>query len=354
MVISKKERNCFFDNLKGLIIILVVMFHLIPTGQNFIFDSLYGFVFTFHMPFFILISGYFTRNNEKQARKAFSLLLLYYILSLLFYIFKNQELYLSISNIKNIKLNYEFFIQPFISHYYVSWYLCVIFLYRVFCSSIANIKHFVIVSFIIGIVGSLLRIDYYMIRRALVLLPFFSIGYYLSKFKLEDIKKYFISKKLAIPFLILSFFLFIIAFYFALKMNKNFSVSCIPFGEKILLDIFSRKRTIILFLIMSYIFSLGVIYLISTVVTEKKCFFTLPGKNSLCIYFFHAFFTLFIRKHILIPLLEIGGNDMIFSVLFIAVVMTGLIVLIFSRDIVTKYTIAPLERLSQKILIRKD
>lgn len=59
-------RNAFFDNAKYLAIVLVAMGHSWEplTGQSRTAGALYMTVYAFHMPAFIIISGYFSRGFD--------------------------------------------------------------------------------------------------------------------------------------------------------------------------------------------------------------------------------------------------------------------------------------------------
>lgn len=63
-----KKRNPFFDNAKFLLIILVVLGHMLSIGNSNSKLSLATteWIFTFHMPLFVFISGYFTRVTDKK------------------------------------------------------------------------------------------------------------------------------------------------------------------------------------------------------------------------------------------------------------------------------------------------
>ena len=65
---AKKDRVFYFDNLKGFLMFLVVLFHLVPTNLEIPLDISYAFVFMFHMAFFIMLSGYFSKNSEKHLK----------------------------------------------------------------------------------------------------------------------------------------------------------------------------------------------------------------------------------------------------------------------------------------------
>ncbi|MET7329246.1 acyltransferase family protein [Nonomuraea sp. NPDC005650] len=59
----KRKRDPYLDNVKFVLIALVVVGHsLVPTLSADSARALYIFIYTFHMPLFVLISGYLSRN----------------------------------------------------------------------------------------------------------------------------------------------------------------------------------------------------------------------------------------------------------------------------------------------------
>ncbi|WP_143591079.1 acyltransferase family protein [Thermoactinospora rubra] len=59
----QRKREPYLDNVKFLLIALVVVGHsLVPTLAADASRSLYIFIYTFHMPLFVIISGYLSRN----------------------------------------------------------------------------------------------------------------------------------------------------------------------------------------------------------------------------------------------------------------------------------------------------
>ncbi|MFI5683109.1 acyltransferase family protein [Streptomyces sp. NPDC051636] len=66
-----KQRDAFFDNAKYLAIVLVAMGHAwepLRSGSRFV-TALYMFVYAFHMPAFIIVSGYFSRGFDASPAK---------------------------------------------------------------------------------------------------------------------------------------------------------------------------------------------------------------------------------------------------------------------------------------------
>ncbi|KNE84031.1 MULTISPECIES: acyltransferase family protein [Streptomyces] len=64
-----KKRDPFFDNAKYLAIVLVAIGHAWQplTADSRIAEALYIFVYAFHMPAFIVISGYFSRSFDMRT-----------------------------------------------------------------------------------------------------------------------------------------------------------------------------------------------------------------------------------------------------------------------------------------------
>ena len=62
-------RDNRIDSLKGLLIILVILGHFITSldNVNIVNHAVMGLIYVFHMPLFILISGYFTKSPEQQS-----------------------------------------------------------------------------------------------------------------------------------------------------------------------------------------------------------------------------------------------------------------------------------------------
>ena len=73
----QKKRIFMWDNIKFLLIILVVIGHFVNpyTKNSGIFKSIFIWIYAFHMPLFILISGMF-HKNERIVEKVFSYIMI--------------------------------------------------------------------------------------------------------------------------------------------------------------------------------------------------------------------------------------------------------------------------------------
>lgn len=114
---DSKTRITYFDNIKGILIILVVFGHFLFNLQS--SDSIYTIVtviYYFHMPTFLFISGYFSKNDNCRGSEQILRLLSAYLLLHAFFIF----FYLSTAN--STKL---------LSAYHSEWYLLFLIICRI-------------------------------------------------------------------------------------------------------------------------------------------------------------------------------------------------------------------------------
>ena len=60
------KRAPFFDNVKILLMLLVVFGHVLPISSGKLSLATYEWIFSFHMPLFVFISGYFTKIQNRN------------------------------------------------------------------------------------------------------------------------------------------------------------------------------------------------------------------------------------------------------------------------------------------------
>ncbi len=79
-----KERVALWDNLKFILIVLVVVGHFVNIKNNDIYHSIFIFIYSFHMPLFIFVSGLF-HKNEGFWKKALAFVGIYILYELCIY-----------------------------------------------------------------------------------------------------------------------------------------------------------------------------------------------------------------------------------------------------------------------------
>lgn len=194
-----KERNFFIDNLKFILIVLVVIGHyaLKFTYLKDIKHFLY-FIYVFHMPCFIFVSGFLSKRMNAGGRlrvdKIFSIFWMYLV-------FKFGIVLLEYAFHKEVHLN-------LFKDYSAPWYLIALCIWYVFIPVLERIKanYLIAGSFLIGLFVGYLSIikDFLSLSRVIVFFPFFILGFCLPEEKL----KLFLEKRLRLlSFIILTLFM---------------------------------------------------------------------------------------------------------------------------------------------------
>lgn len=217
-----KKRSPYLDIIKAILILLVIIGHSIQYGsgstylekQLFFNNYLFKFIYSFHMPLFIMISGYLSYNslNKNSLKETFiskfkSLIIPLFFWSIIPFII-NLEFY---SIIESLKL----FIAVFSTNLWFLWSLFYINILVKLINKYFKDNIFIyILSFLITfILPNTFVIKYFNIQFSLYsfLYFYFLIGYFYKKYNLEDkLNKLFNIKTLIINTII--FILLLIPF----------------------------------------------------------------------------------------------------------------------------------------------
>ena len=275
---EKNERIYLFDNLKFILIFLVVFGHCIMIFVNDITLRVYMYIYLFHMPTFVFISGYFFKRRNKK------------VLSFIVKYFAFQCLYLLLASIidKNTNFNMSSIFDP----YWIMWYMYCLIFWNIIMNIIEmkNQKLGIIligISIIMAILaGTIENINTkYSLSRMIAFFPFFLSGIYCKKF--IDIRKLKCSKKVKCIFILifivialLTFYLPIANSYEALYYSKPYSVVGITPGIRLLQYI------------IGFIFIVGFLIIIP----NKKYKLSFIGANTEYIYLLHGFIIMILQS----------------------------------------------------------
>ncbi|MFG3407180.1 acyltransferase family protein [Streptomyces sp. NPDC048142] len=169
---AARERDPYFDNVKYLAIVLVAVAHAwepVMDGSR-ATRALYMIVYTFHMPAFILISGYFSRSFDMTPPKVKRLItgvaVPYVLFETAYSLFKR---YADDSPDTAISL-----IDPF----FLTWFLIALFIWRVTTPIWRTLRHPLPVALAIALLASVSPDigDDLDLQRVLQFLPFFVLG----------------------------------------------------------------------------------------------------------------------------------------------------------------------------------
>lgn len=179
-IMSTKSRNYFLDNYKAFLILLVVIGHFIePCYTNTLFLTvLKWFIFSFHMPAFIFISGYFSKKDMGLEKLIQKLVIPYFVFELLYYF-----LYVFVIH----KETGLYFNRPKFS----LWYLMALFFWRIATPYVKKIPGNLFIAITGGLLIGFTQLgNFFSIPRTLFFYPFFLAGYYFQESWFESIRRH--------------------------------------------------------------------------------------------------------------------------------------------------------------------
>lgn len=180
-----KKRDAYFDNAKYLAIVLVAVAHSwVPVMEGSrAARALYMVTYTFHMPAFILISGYFSRSFDPSPAKVKRLVtgvaVPYVVFETAYSLFRR---YANDQPDAPISL-----LEP----WYLTWFLAALFIWRLTTPVWRSLRHPLAVSLVIAVLASLAPSigDDLDLPRVLQFLPFFVLGLQLKPEHFELVRR---------------------------------------------------------------------------------------------------------------------------------------------------------------------
>ncbi|MFI7007482.1 acyltransferase family protein [Streptomyces sp. NPDC050145] len=173
---APKQRDAFFDNAKYLAIVFVAMGHSWEplTDGSRAAEALYMVVYTFHMPAFIIVSGYFSRSFDMRPdrlRRLITGVAVPYVIFEIAYTFFKRYADDDPS-------------QPFslLDPWYLTWFLVALFVWRLTTPLWKVIRWPIPVALGVAVLASISPDigDDLDLQRVLQFLPFFVLGLFLK------------------------------------------------------------------------------------------------------------------------------------------------------------------------------
>ena len=173
-----KERVAYLDNARYWVMLLVVIGHTLT--QFIAMDSaraLYVWIYAFHMPFFVLISGYTARHyvgDFRQVRRIVSTLVIPYLL---------VE-----TTLQLITRHYIGEPDPLriLSPQWLAWFLAALFIWRLTTPIWRALKYPIATSLLISLTVGLFEVPNVLaLPKVLGFLPFYVIGLHMNRARFE-------------------------------------------------------------------------------------------------------------------------------------------------------------------------
>lgn len=279
-------RYPYFDNAKAILIFLVVLGHfLIEKGE--VGDGIYWLIYSFHMPAFIFIAGYFSKK-ESWKKAFFNVLGRFFLPYLIF-----QGIY--------SLYNHYFFDKEINNLAYANfalWFLLAMIYWKLSLQVIIRWKWTALIFIVLYLAHRFLLEDlnYFSIGRAIYFSLFFYLGYFVKNFSPAIIT---VIKKIPYRSVIFPFFgMSGLVFSYMSYQFKWIDIETKWFYGKF--DSFNnlRKTYSISDLLLNQIevttFSFIIVIFFLLIVPVKKHSWTSIGTTTLTIYLLHGFIRNFI------------------------------------------------------------
>ncbi|MBY7144792.1 acyltransferase family protein [Virgibacillus sp. NKC19-3] len=275
------KRNPFFDNARIFLIFLVVFGHMI---QPFIDESrgintLYTWIYTFHMPAFILLAGFFAKglgNKDYIIQLAKKLIMPYIIFQLLYtgyYFFIGKADWQSTLFYPQWAL--WFLISLFCWHMLLYWFKKI--------PAGLSVMIAVQLGLIVGYFGDIGHT--FSLSRTFVFFPFFLIGYFITEKQIMQVKQKGV--KIASVFIMATL---AVAVYYLPAINTDWLLGSTSYAD-LGLPVYGGLARLGVYMIAT----LMVISILSWV-PRSKMWFTPIGSRTLYVYLLHGFFIQFFRE----------------------------------------------------------
>jgi fucose 4-O-acetylase-like acetyltransferase len=190
-----KPRDPWFDNAKMALVLLVVVGHswtLLPhTTLN---DHLYDFLYAWHVPAFVLVTGYLSRSFTYEPRRLWQLVRTIVVPYVVF------ECALALFR---IYVGGEQLEDLFSDPHWPMWYLSALFFWRLLTPVFNHMPAAVAlaVAVVVSLVAGVYAGDTLDMARVLGLLPFFVLGLTATKERLERLREPWVRNAALVVFL---------------------------------------------------------------------------------------------------------------------------------------------------------
>ncbi|WP_426350177.1 acyltransferase family protein [Alloiococcus sp. CFN-8] len=314
----RSRREPYFDNLKGVLIILVVLAHFLGKGnvkESVMLQSTILFIYSFHMPLFAFVSGYFSKNVHKSKKSALEDLLIIYVIAEASWAIFNLVVY-----------GDDYYIRNIFMPGYSLWYVVALFLWRVTLKSFIKIKGAILISALLSALIMLISSPSEIIlglERVVGFHIYFLLGYYCNENAIERIKK--IKASLAFAILALMF----VATYVFLSFGiLDFTLSKEVMMHQLSIQSFPSIALGLSVYLLAIPLALGIGVLILAVVSESESFISSIGRDTLPLYLSHTYvvkLTGSLNSYF-------GGSSLPFEVSFLILLSAATILMFSSRS----------------------
>ena len=266
--INKNQRSVYWDNIKGILMLLTVFAHVLFQLQDKsrIINTTVDMIYMFHMPAFVFVSGYFGKSERSHSFES---------------ILKLVLLYFVFNSIMGFIYHFDSLLEPM----YSFWYLVALIVWRLTAHHIAKFKEIRLILFVVALfIGFYSSVDNtFAAARIIGFYPYYMCGYLLSTEKATELinKKYFKRTVIGIAVAVAAAIISVVAYFYFKYSDLDFQMGAYSEAS----DSFGR--------IVLFIIAFLAIYALRCLSPERKIpLLTMFGRNTLWIFILHRPLTL--------------------------------------------------------------
>lgn len=325
-------RDVRFDNLKGILIFLVVFAHALNKFQDssmLVSQCIEAVIYSFHMPALVFIAGYFSKDALKSPHYPLHLvkrvLVPFIVAHVLMWIISSRSVY-------------TLFVPE-----WTLWFLLCLFFWRMLIFPISRIRFSLPVSIILSLLVGYSPADRLVsLSRMVTFFPFFLAGYKMTDSSLDWLRK--LNKAIPAAVLVLVFSAVVLMRLREIPVLDAFQMTE-PY-DYYFEDEFQGLLLRFVTLLMGFL-SVGSLL---ALMPRKRSLVSSIGKNTITVYLGHSFALLAIRKIIMLVFPTLLSNEVV--VLFCSLILAFLLCLLFASSWVAHLYDMIINRLSQFVFIK--
>ncbi|WP_458354503.1 acyltransferase family protein [Peribacillus frigoritolerans] len=310
------KRDPYFDNAKAVLIVLVVLGHTLArmVEENQWILTIYLFIFSFHMPAFILVSGYFSRKikSKKDLWGLIKKILIPYVIFQVIYTFYYQKVF-------DEPIDFTI-----LTPRWALWFLISLFCWNILLFIFSSRKYGIVLSIIVSLmIGYFGEVNEWLsLSRTFFFFPFFLVGHFLEKHHFEWVKK---KSNALIGWAVLGLIFTGIYFYGETTWREWF------YGRLGYQELMEGPMALgFIYKLIVYLIMGAATYCFLCIVPKKHTFFTEIGSITLGIYLFHMFFLEYVYNSFIYDWIKESGQY------YVLLVIPVTIIFILSRKPIVK------------------
>lgn len=266
------SRNPYIDNARAILITLVVTGHLLPTISSYLGGAINMWIYAFHMPAFVAISGYLSRSYRNEPQQLGRILSALFVPYVLFQV---------LQAVLRVVVRGQDFDLHLWSPSWTLWFLLALFVWRLATPLFKALRYPIVFALAIAVIAPIdPSLDTILTwGRILAFLPFFVLGLLTRPEHLEKLQEF---KHKYLGYVVLATGLAL-----SFMIHERYSISIFYMSTSYEKSGISSLHGVLARMLILAAAALAVLAFL-VVTPQRRHWWTNIGRNSLTVYLLHA------------------------------------------------------------------